>query len=541
MNIGGHAFADLGVQGATFTRLASGEDTLAIELQKPIDAADIFAPYAPYEFGDEDAGYNQTLWLDLRHLAAQPAESRQLQFTSAFRFLDLANAKQLRPVLKADGTIELVEMTAITLGQLVTLNTAHDQTSIEKISAAAQIAALVAQFSEQFPDIPFTGGAGAIDLPWSLQTNATIGTCLLAILRWFPTYLVRSTSGGLEIVDGSGQPAREVTTAGLESVSIRPRHDLLASETKITYTKPVPQRVTLSSATRGMALQASRTDTATTANGSPRKIHLTIELEQGEEYPDSGLAAIYQAYIGRLMLDTELQITGDLRWEIRPGDRLALGGILAQPGTDNPIVQTVSRDLFARTVKVQAGPRKHLGLDQLVELVRKRTKGGGTDNSNSDPYNSTGSITVNVSVVCEESSDEADALAQTMITVGDQTKRPEGGAAVFSNLPLGSYAIGVACSGGWRLDPDLSTSELSGIEIEFPGDDKTANITVTPSSRLILYKDSGGVRRYIVLDVDDLPADSEVSGMRKAKFNAQERCDQKQAAFLGTDWYDPTE
>jgi hypothetical protein len=428
MTLGGHTFQSLRVASSQFSQAASGEDVLTLTLSIPIVTESVFVPYEPYDF--VDGSFTQRFWLDLAHLASQPAQSQQLQFVSAFRFLDLANATQLRPVKNpTTGEVTLVNMTALTLGQAITLASPTAVPAVEKISASAQVSALKTQFTTQFPTIPFTGNVGGLELPWSLRTNATIGTCLLDILGWFPTYQIRSTTTGLEIVNGAGGTAHAISSAShsVKNINIRPRHDLLTSETKITFVKPPPSVITFTGNNGGVTLQDSRTDTATTENGSPRKINLTVELEAGEPFPSDAIASTFQAYIGQLLLDVDLTLRG-LHWNIRPGHRLNLGGSFAQDA-DPPIVQTISRDLFKRTCQIKAGPRKHLGLDKLIELARKRSKGGGGGDRSPGPLEEAGTL----SVIISGHPDAGNALW----TVGDNNGR--GTAEV--ELPPGDYTV----------------------------------------------------------------------------------------------------
>lgn len=383
LQIGTYTFEDIAATGATLAQAATGEDTLTIDLARPLDAADLFTPYAPYTFRD-GTDYSQTFWLDLRAAAATPAETRSLHFVSAFRFLDLANYTQERPVVTPDTDPQVIAMQAVMLGQSATILTPGGPVTIDKIDARAQLAHIVTQFQARFGAIwSGTDTMPELKLPWLPKTNATLGTAIMALLAWFPGLAIRSDGGGLKLVDTYTQASHAISEAlpDLASITIKPRHDLLVSKTKLIYAQPGPRNES-----GGNGIGEILIDEATTANGSPRWIERTVELESEEPFPSLGLAEQFQTWVGQLILDTQITLHA-LHWEILPGHRLDLAGAIATPasGAASPVVQTLTRDLFAGTCTIQAGPRDHLSLDQLLDLNRKQPKGGGGGGGEPDP------------------------------------------------------------------------------------------------------------------------------------------------------------
>lgn len=89
----------------------------------------------------------------------------------------------------------------------------------------------------------------------------------------------------------------------------------------------------------------------------------------GEEIP-VGLASALLAGYRDLYWDMTLRrVDDEVNWTALPSDRWSITGTAASGAQS--ISQVVRRDLFSGTTEIQCGPPTHLGLDQILELVRK--------------------------------------------------------------------------------------------------------------------------------------------------------------------------
>lgn len=379
-SIGGKKFDSLDVIGATLTRSTSGQETLTLELDRAIDAAAVFNPFSKQELR-EDNTLIWTGWLNMEPIAANgQAETKSLTFLGAWRFLDLVEYEQLIPVKGEEGP-QLASSSAVMVGRLFS----DAATPAGRIDADDILAEIASQLQAKSP-ASLGGGLPELFIPLENRSDSTLGSVLLSVMAWFPTRVVQAGTGaGLAIVDvdATTQHIFDESDIDIESLRIVPRYDLLCSETKIVFLRQQEGE-----------LFARTEDVSTTGNGSPRKIFRTVELEKGEDAPAEGLAAQFQSWAGRLLLDSELTLP-DLRFDILAGDRAWFRGALPTFGTDGrQVIQTVTFDLMAETTTLALGPRHHLGLDQLLALARKPAKGAG-DPPQNQPTN-TGTITVTI-------------------------------------------------------------------------------------------------------------------------------------------------
>jgi hypothetical protein len=255
---------------------------------------------------------------------------------------------------------------------------------IQKLNLRQMMALIATQLDTDY-SIPLTGAATLPDLrpEFFPQNNATLGSCLLTILGWAPIYIVRSDNGALQIVNVETSALRTIDPAalaapgsavGLPSFRIRPRYDILCSQTSITYQRKYRNRIL-----------AGMTDTASTANGSPHVVEITVPLEDGEPYPDEGLADQYQRWVGKLKLDCEINLIGDPFWSYQVGERVVLDDPAPRWGTDYTVIQTIARNLATDEVTLTCGARNHLSLDQLLDYNRKPAMPPNNDGGANSP------------------------------------------------------------------------------------------------------------------------------------------------------------
>lgn len=506
--IGAYEFSELDVASATLASQASGLDTLTLQLAKPINATSVFDPYEAAVL-TEDGTARFTGWLDVKSLAATgSSQAHTLTFQSAFRFLDLRNYYQPRFVQTSSTTWEEFQTNEVMLGKSVEI-AGPDGPEILQLTAQQQLIKIVEQFESEFPSSQITGTLPALKLPWLPRTNATLGTCLLAILAWLPKYCLRSDGYDLVIVDTSAEDAHDVTELNcqVEDIKITPRYDLLKAETKLTYTKPGAETVP-----EALLSYYVRVDTATSSNASPRKWAYSIPLEDGEPFPDLGIADQLHQWDGYLLLDTSLTLRG-LHWEMLIGQKLNLGGLFPNFAS-TPVIQTITRDLFRKTIQIAAGPRKHLSLDQLLELNRKAPKGGG----GGGPDNQETQATIQRTIEDPNS----DAVAGgAYFSIGDKVVSSGGQITVDP----GEYTI------LYHVPPDYVPPDPEDIKVT-PGGNSNETVTATFRERIRLRRADGLLTEDIDIRVADLP-----DNVGTAKFREVERCDGKKAMVLMTDWY----
>lgn len=375
-SIGSHTFPDLHVSSAVLTTVASGTDTLEIGLSKPIDATAAFSPWQQVTLY-QDSSPIWVGWLDMRALTATGAnQATSLTFRGAARWLDLICYRQSRSAIDSFHS----------LGSVVLGLGYNEDDEPVKISANAQAAQIAAQLAADTPAYPAPGGVAlrpnfggaylpALKLPLLPKTNSSLGTCLLALIAWFPRFCFRSAPlenlpwdeirPQLDLVDTDSEPTITISTAaGIADLRITPRYDLQLSQTTIHYVRRGSEKGDIFGVT---------TDTASTTNGSPNRLTYTIDLEPGEAVPDAGLAAEYQLWAGRLLWDTSLTIPR-IDWAWLPGHRIAFDAPLPTAIAVPPVIQTITRDLFSQTTQITAGTRGQLGLDQRIELARKHPR-----------------------------------------------------------------------------------------------------------------------------------------------------------------------
>lgn len=383
--IGGHTFDSIGVATAILTSNASAPDTLEIQLDKPIDATALFSPWQLVELR-EDGTLLWEGWHDMRGLSASGANQAQsITLRGVGRAMDMHMYQQARA---AFGESLTETIGGVVLGMAVDIETRVAR----KIPADEQAEDIAAQLLdacgiELMPtyrvnpeDAPTF--LPTLKLPLMPKTNASLGTCLGAVMTWFPTFAWRSATpddgysdlNRIVLVDTDASPIIEISTADLISeCAFNPRYDLQLSETKIIWARRLPAG----------GIQGINTDTATTANGSPHKLIYTIDLEPGEEVPSTGIAAEYQKWAGRLLWDSRVAVLG-LHWDWAPGDRLTFAAPLPSAIAVPPVVQVITRDLMRGTTAITAGTRQQLGLDQRIELAKKLPRPGAAGLGNAE-------------------------------------------------------------------------------------------------------------------------------------------------------------
>jgi hypothetical protein len=396
--IGGKSFSELGVERAVLTQGLSSESSLTLDFSAPYDAGKEFNPFQSYTLSGE--GLDWVLgwvgWLNYEGISASNSgEYRSLSFFGPLRFLDYAvfgqeyypNPSQVKNWegyrVENQSTVALGRKFVVARDANPTWNvTPNDSVSDlneEKISANEQLKELIKEFNklEHIP-VSLEGGLPELKLPYLIRDNATYGSCIFALLAWFPEYGI--VEDGFKLIIRKIGSKSWNTPKAIENFSANPRYDLLVRKVKLVY---IPHE----SQGRGLENRLSeinagaRIDEASSGRGF-KDIVETYHLQDGESFPDMGLASRYMDWVGRLKVDSSFTLMGDILPSWNPGDGIDLSPFYSGEGETQ--IMTISRDLSQDSISISAGSKAHLGLDQLFDLNRRSTPSPPVQPSNSN-------------------------------------------------------------------------------------------------------------------------------------------------------------
>lgn len=297
-------------------------------------------------------------------------------------------------------------------------------------------------------------GVPPVQLPWAEKQNVTAGTVVREQLAWAPDRSViwnySSAVPTLKIVNSSGM--RQVTDLGIDAtqLSLNPRFDLLVRRVTITY---------LSQPSNGIyerSVDEAKDQGDALALNSPLAVEMTFPLQNNEPLPALGLASTFLGSVCKLAIETSFTFIDEtLAWDSTPGQQWGFSGVGSRWAAYQSVCQSVTRDLFSRTITVKLGHPGHLGLQQLIDLNKKTTPQAGGNGGNS-PHGS-GVLKVKVDVASGTDAEKADMIASTVITcngpAGSQQAAASDSETKFQNLVPGSYLVSAVPAPGWKVKP----------------------------------------------------------------------------------------
>lgn len=366
-------FSSLPIASATLRRTTWADDALQIATTELFDDADLIPAFSRvrlYEIHTNGSSVlRYTGWLDQAPRRATAAgEGKTYTISGPRRWLDRLSYDP--PTSVYGGVLLGYEDTEEKRSRI------HEQVSDVRTYANANGADLASS--------P-TSGAWALYVPWESFQNASCLQALQSLLRWLPAWCLVSDEGTnlrwRDTLTSTIHAAADLLAEG-RSLSLNPLYELLRSGVTIRYqqiAEGANLNTTTDSATGGQGASL----------GADRIELVVVPLDPTETRPENGLAAEYLRWVGKLQIATQLTTSGP-RWEIEPGHRLEFSGLLSQWSSYDAVIQVLERDLFNETLTLTTGPRRHLGLDQLLDLRIRRRKTAPGLGSPGDPGQSPG-------------------------------------------------------------------------------------------------------------------------------------------------------
>lgn len=372
-------FASLPITTAALRRSTWADDALQLATSELVDAPDLIPAFARVRLYEIQTNGSATLrftgWLDQApRRATATDEGKTYTLTGPRRWLDRLSYDP--PVTVFGGTLLGYDDTEEKRSRI------HEQVSAVRTYANSGGASLAS---------PPTTGPWALYVPWESFQNVNCLQALQSLLRWLPAWcLVSDESTNLtwrDTLTSTTHAAADLLTDG-RALSLNPLYELLRSGVTIRY-----QQLVEDQDDRTQQVLETTTDAATGGQGqtlgADRIELVVVPLDPTETRPANGLAAEYLRWVGKLQIATQLTTSGP-RWNVEPGHRLAFSGLLSQWSSYDAVIQVIERDLFTDTLTLTTGPRRHLGLDQLLDLRIRRRKTAPGLGSPGDPAQSSG-------------------------------------------------------------------------------------------------------------------------------------------------------
>jgi hypothetical protein len=499
---------EFGIVAATLTQTHQAVDTLQINARQRFTDSPLVVPFARAILR-VDGTVRFIGWLDAEPCSVTgSAEWMGYTFAGPWRWL--LQATYLGDN-KIGGSISAASSGRYTLGQEFTES--ESGISASRLTVRAQLIRLldaaVTASGNAFTYAALPSDFLNFQAPTLERVDDLHGNAIRALLGYAPGTVMwweyNGTTPRLHFGDFAALSAAHTLTATqLLQASPRRLIEQLVGKVRIVHL-----RTTDAGTTRSERVINSAGDALSL--GATREITYTFS---DDEAPAEAFAQAFATWHQTLHVAASAQFN-ELAWTRRPGDQWTFGGKFARLAGKRATCQQITRDLFRRTETITLGaPPAPVSIGRRASQIgaEDATPGGGGGGGGGEETGS-GSITVNVSVITDESADETAGLDQTLITVGDQTKRPTGGSAVFDDLPVGSYAVTVATSGGYRLADTVNPGDLSGITVT-DGGNANVSIEITHISRLVLFSDDGaGDARSAIIDLTEFP--TEIQGLTR--------------------------
>lgn len=514
------ALSELGITGARLTMAASAMDVLELSTDEHLKAKEIIGPFNRVIL-TVDKKPRFIGWCDTAPRDASGGQhGRVYTLHGGWRWLD-------RKIYQQDA---LVGGNVAPSGSVMLNRGLEPDTKVSAGNQIADILAFAHGGSSAWSYSPPPGGIASLSVPNLPRMNATCGSAMRAVMEWLPAIAMRwsyaTDTPSLEFVDVDATPVRGIThlNTDLSKVTLNPRYELLCDEVELIYLVLWTLRDSDMGSFKSRYVDSAGPSGDAAAFGAARKFSFTVELEQNEPPPNGGLAAEYLRWVGRLQVDSTIESDGDLRWDWSCGDRLHFGGVLSEWSDYSSVIQVITRDLFRDKLTLQVGSRGHLGLDQMLELARKKASGmggggGGWASETDDDEGEKATITVTI--------DPGLAVEMgTLWAVNGSGWQPSGAQV---EVELGDYSVEFKCPQGVvqiepqavqvleKVDYPISVTaqfryiDLSGAEIV--GGDALSRIGSVDYREMEILK-SGQVYRSVALRASDISSSGSVGSPR---------------------------
>lgn len=356
-------------------------DSLSVQIPRDFDDGFVFRPFANCILLDPEGNPRfHGVLVKLPVTASDSTQSHTYVFRDPWEYLQGIVYRQsimvpLDPTV-ADSTLITAPLSKVILN---VDNTTGAQVSVgDQIIKAMEYAIGAGAPVGYF--IPSLGELGILP-PADQQTDMFVGDVIDSQLRWIPAVTafwdyslpvpaMRFTKSLL---------TRVVQATDMEQFSADPRHDLLVRKLSIN----ILNRQTVSAAP-GIIWITVPTQDSVVENGSFREINMCIELREDDPPIGSGLAAALHAPFSQLTWQMTCQFVGqDVNWDYQVGESWVVPNVRGLSDGATGIVQQITRDLANGRTTVQCGYPRHLGLSDLLALVRKTRQRGYPENGSS--------------------------------------------------------------------------------------------------------------------------------------------------------------
>lgn len=354
MTLNGQTFGQRGITAASLTLSTWGVDSLSVTTNESWNTSDQFSAFQQVTLND--GGSRFTGWLDQApKTAAGSTHGKTYTFTGPWRWPERINFEKDDTVANFGGIILSYDHSDPV--RRLTLELQLDEIINFANSAGASIA-----------NAP-SGGIFAAVLPREYFQNITCAAALQQLMGWAPAWAL-TADGGTTLTwrDTLNSTSHNVQTLTAHPTDLRlnPRYDLLRSSVRIKYQRSQD----------GFTFTTEDTATGGGAGlGADREELYIHPLDPDEFTPGMGIAEEYLRWAGKLQIETSITNVGDLLWNVLPGHRVNFSGLMSQWSGHDAVIQQIERDLFGEYVTFTTGPRRHLGLDQLIALRRRKIAG----------------------------------------------------------------------------------------------------------------------------------------------------------------------
>lgn len=504
-------FDTLGITGCTISQTTWARDSATLTTAEAIDSGDLIPPFARCEIADLSGVVRFVGWLQQAPRRAAP-QSEQKTYTLHGPITQLSS-RIYRDPDQAAGAL---------LGYRTPTETDPPHRTIRE--ELVKLCGIIRALGISLSDPP--GGALEITPPWQSFHNTTYLNALETVMRFAPAWALVSNGAALSWIDTLTSPSHAISTlaADLSDVALNPHYDLLRREVKIHYirTETLPGE-------RGIF---SRHDNwgpggDALAMGATTIEDVLHELNPDEAWFDPGIAAEYGRWVSKLQISCTLRAEA-LHWQVQPGHRVSFNGILSPWAAYDAVVQSVERDLFRESASITTGPRRHLGLDQLFELAKKRISetpstegtgdqpppgGGGGDPVEPEPG------TISRTIIGPNS----EAVPGAFFSVGAQSAASEGSIS----LPPGNYTV------AYWVPPDFVPPAVQTVNLG-SGGNNTSTVTATYRDRLRIRRADGEPNWEIDMNCVDLVEGDGNPKVKLVEYHVVINGALKKAQFLST-------
>lgn len=477
------SFEELGIIGSSLELSNQAQDRMVLTLARDLSEISPFPPYGRVILF-HDGVQRFVGWVDQEPIMADHSRQQwQVVIFGPWRWLDLTNFSQQ---FKLSSGILSPKIQVPVLNQGVDENGSAIKIPISEVIADAlnQVTAL---YGGVFSYVAEDLNGLDYQLPWSEKQNTTCGSVVRDQLAWVPGHSVwwdySQQIPTLRITATPVLTSHQVLSTGIDStsLSLNPRFDLLVRKVAVNYIWSFlrgDNTTTERSVVSDVAIAGAESDAATL--GAPGEVNMSFSLQQGESPPVPGIAAAYLSAVSKLSIQTDFAVVDESGgWQYGLGELWGFAGIASRWSAYTSILQSATRDLFTKELRLRLGPPTHLGLQQIFALNRKNprhvSEGGGGAGQGPQPQNqgpnpvpqTPGTIMVTLGSVEGSLGDLADlqeANAGTVIRAigpGGITRQatPSNGQAVIQQCPPGQYTLDLIPPLGWKYAEDCSENK----------------------------------------------------------------------------------